>query len=106
ILVALSRSSSGYFLGAAMLLILPWIQSLHQTRGDSSQPTASSRCTTKATIGPAPCWSTAAPFASLAAHVQYGGSRYCVRPMLVGLFSCLATSTTADSIGRSHWRPK
>src|SRR5699024_9808597 len=35
ILVALSRSSSGYFLGAAMLLILPWIQSLHQTRGDS-----------------------------------------------------------------------
>src|SRR5699024_4035812 len=40
ILVALSRSSSGYFLGAAMLLILPWIQSLHQTRGDSSQPTA------------------------------------------------------------------
>ena len=29
------RSSSGYFLGAAMLLILPWIQSLHQTRGDS-----------------------------------------------------------------------
>src|SRR5699024_2476973 len=35
ILVALSRSSSGYFLGAAMLLILPWDQSLHQTRGDS-----------------------------------------------------------------------
>src|SRR5699024_12738735 len=35
-LVALSRSSSGYFLGAAMLLILPWIQSLHQTRGDST----------------------------------------------------------------------
>ena len=34
--MALSRSSSGYFLGAAMLLILPWIQSLHQTRGDSS----------------------------------------------------------------------
>src|SRR5699024_6458903 len=33
--VPLSRSSSGYFLGAAMLLILPWIQSLHQTRGDS-----------------------------------------------------------------------
>src|SRR5699024_8662900 len=33
--VALSRSSSGYFLGAAMLLILPWDQSLHQTRGDS-----------------------------------------------------------------------
>ena len=35
ILVALSRSSSGYFLGAAMLLIRPWDQSLHQTRGDS-----------------------------------------------------------------------
>src|SRR5699024_839937 len=35
ILVALSRGSSGYFLGAAMLLILPWDQSLHQTRGDS-----------------------------------------------------------------------
>ena len=33
--MALSRSSSGYFLGAAILLILPWIQSLHQTRGDS-----------------------------------------------------------------------
>ncbi|WP_422117797.1 hypothetical protein [Brachybacterium sp. UNK5269] len=27
--------TAGYFLGAAMLLILPWIQSLHQTRGDS-----------------------------------------------------------------------
>src|SRR5699024_5703030 len=35
ILVALSRSSSGYFLGAAMLLILPWDQSLHQTRDAS-----------------------------------------------------------------------
>src|SRR5699024_1584508 len=35
ILVALSRSSSGYFLGAAILPILPWDQSLHQTRGDS-----------------------------------------------------------------------
>src|SRR5699024_9571763 len=35
ILVALSRSSSGYFLGAAMLLILPWDQSLHQTRGET-----------------------------------------------------------------------
>src|SRR5699024_6597733 len=39
-LVPLSRSSSGYFLGAAMLLILPWIQSLHQTRGDSAHPRA------------------------------------------------------------------
>src|SRR5690606_430165 len=28
-----SRSSSGYFLGAAMTLILPWNESLHQTRG-------------------------------------------------------------------------
>src|SRR5699024_7578115 len=36
--VALSRSSAGSFLGAAMLLILPWIQSLHQTRGDSRSP--------------------------------------------------------------------
>src|SRR5919107_1423653 len=32
-LVARSRSSSGYFLGAAMTLILTWIESLHQTRG-------------------------------------------------------------------------
>src|SRR3954447_14810901 len=31
--VARSRSSSGYFLGAAMTLILTWIDSLHQTRG-------------------------------------------------------------------------
>ena len=31
--VARSRSSSGYFLGAAMTLILTWIESLHQTRG-------------------------------------------------------------------------
>lgn len=31
--VARSRSSSGYFLGAAMTLILTWIASLHQTRG-------------------------------------------------------------------------
>ncbi len=30
--VARSRSSSGYFLGAAMTLILTWIESLHQTR--------------------------------------------------------------------------
>src|SRR4051812_40105737 len=30
ILIARSRSSSGYFLGAAMTLILPWIESLHQ----------------------------------------------------------------------------
>ena len=37
ILVALSRSSSGYFLGAAMLLILPWDQSLHQTHGDTKR---------------------------------------------------------------------
>ena len=26
------------FLGAAMLLMLPWDQSLHQTRGDSMSP--------------------------------------------------------------------
>jgi len=32
ILIARSRSSSGYFLGAAMTLILPWNESLHQTR--------------------------------------------------------------------------
>src|SRR5690606_19731766 len=31
--IARSRSSSGYFLGAAMTLILPWNESLHQTRG-------------------------------------------------------------------------
>src|SRR3954447_21688771 len=30
--VARSRSSSGYFLGAAMTLILTWIESLHRTR--------------------------------------------------------------------------
>src|SRR4051794_26875375 len=30
--VARSHSSSGYFLGAAMTLILTWIESLHQTR--------------------------------------------------------------------------
>lgn len=30
--IARSRSSSGYFLGAAMTLILPWNESLHQTR--------------------------------------------------------------------------
>ena len=35
ILVALSRSSSGYFFGVGMVLILPWDHSLHQTRGDS-----------------------------------------------------------------------
>src|SRR5690625_640099 len=35
ILVALSRSSSGYLLGAAMLLLPPWDQSLHPTRSDS-----------------------------------------------------------------------
>jgi hypothetical protein len=35
ILVARSRSSSGYFLGAAMTLILTWIESLHQTRGET-----------------------------------------------------------------------
>lgn len=35
ILVALSRSSSGYFPATAMLLILPWNQSLDQKRGDS-----------------------------------------------------------------------
>ena len=36
---------------------------------------------------------------SEAAQVQYDGSRYCVSPVLVGLFSCLATATTpaADS---------
>src|SRR3954449_12809720 len=33
--VARSRSSSGYFLGAAMTLILQWIESLHQTRGET-----------------------------------------------------------------------
>src|SRR5690606_34461406 len=33
--VARSRSSSGYFLGAAMTLILTWIESLHQTRGET-----------------------------------------------------------------------
>ena len=49
---------------------------------------------TWARIAPAPCWSSAAPFASSAAQVQYDGSRYCVSPMLVGLFSCLATATT------------
>ena len=32
ILIARSRSSSGYFLGAAMTLILSWNESLHQTR--------------------------------------------------------------------------
>lgn len=31
-LIARSRSSSEYFLGAAMTLILAWIESLHQTR--------------------------------------------------------------------------
>jgi len=36
ILVALSRSSSGYYFGAAMVLILPWDHSLHQTPGDSN----------------------------------------------------------------------
>ncbi|GAA1297105.1 hypothetical protein GCM10009590_30190 [Brachybacterium alimentarium] len=35
ILMALSRSSLGCFLGADMLLILPWIQSLHQSRAGS-----------------------------------------------------------------------
>lgn len=30
--VARSRNSSGYFLGAATTLILPWNESLHQTR--------------------------------------------------------------------------
>lgn len=33
--VARAWSSTLYFLGAAMLLIRPWDQSLHQTRGDS-----------------------------------------------------------------------
>src|SRR4051794_7824039 len=37
--VARSRSSSGYFLGAAMTLILTWIESLHQTRGGTMRPT-------------------------------------------------------------------
>ena len=32
ILIARSRASSGYFLGAATTLILPWNESLHQTR--------------------------------------------------------------------------
>ncbi|GAA2152585.1 hypothetical protein GCM10009826_11000 [Humibacillus xanthopallidus] len=31
-LIARSRSSSGYFLGAGKTLILPWNESLHQTR--------------------------------------------------------------------------
>src|SRR4051794_14827366 len=31
--VARSRSSSGYFLAAAIALILQWVESLHQTRG-------------------------------------------------------------------------
>lgn len=36
---ARSRSSSGYFLGAAVTLILTWIESLHQTRhGDTFSP--------------------------------------------------------------------
>ena len=35
--VARSRSSSGYFLGAAMTLILTWIESLHQTRYGTSR---------------------------------------------------------------------
>src|SRR3954451_10859174 len=34
--VARSRSSSGYFLGAAMTLILTWIESLHQTQRGTS----------------------------------------------------------------------
>ncbi|MBE7372871.1 hypothetical protein [Dermacoccus barathri] len=38
--MARSRSSSGYFLGAATLHILPWDQSLHQTRGDSGRCTS------------------------------------------------------------------
>ncbi|MBM7529165.1 hypothetical protein [Brevibacterium luteolum] len=33
--VARAWSSTLYFLGAAMLLIRPWDQSLHQTRGES-----------------------------------------------------------------------
>src|SRR5690606_34508615 len=35
--IARSRSSSGYFLGAAMTLILPRNESLHQTRGATIQ---------------------------------------------------------------------
>src|SRR3954451_15105801 len=38
--VARSRSSSGYFLGAAMTLILTWIESLHQTRGGTGRQEA------------------------------------------------------------------
>ena len=34
-LIARSRSSSGYFLGAAMTLILAWIESLYQTRHET-----------------------------------------------------------------------
>jgi hypothetical protein len=50
-------------------------------------------------MGRAPCWSSAAPFASFTAHDQYAGSRYCVMAMLVGLFSSLATETTNQSLG-------
>ena len=32
--IARFLSSSGYFPGAGMILILPWIQTLHHTRGD------------------------------------------------------------------------
>ncbi len=38
ILVAPSRSSSEYFLGAATVLIHPWDHSLHQTQGDTTCP--------------------------------------------------------------------
>lgn len=37
LLMALSRSSSGYVLGAAMASNLPWDRSLHRTRGVSAE---------------------------------------------------------------------
>ena len=41
ILTARCRSSSGYFLGAAMTLILPWNETFHQTRHGTPEQTAS-----------------------------------------------------------------
>src|SRR5215218_6064942 len=50
--VARSRSSSGYFLGAATTLILTWIESLHQTRGGTNCDLLRARFTRSGDTGP------------------------------------------------------
>ncbi len=41
--IARSRSSSGYFLGAAMTLILAWLESLYQTRHETDRQSTGPR---------------------------------------------------------------